>query len=330
MFKRFVYFLLLLVIFFTFTLTSCRKDKDAKPAIEAGERENTIDHTTAEANFDNAIDMSNDATTVWQNDLARTNGEEEINQRAFGCAQVVNIERGIDPATNRPFRRFTLDFGNGSNPVPCLDGRTRRGKIIVYILLPANYNNPLRIPLHLISGAEKTVTFDEYFVDNVKVEGRIKVSNITNGQPVINLNTGQITGVNGNLKYLRKVENGKLIFPDNTTFQWQAEKTIEWLEGWNSIVNLQNPFNDRFSVYGSYQGTNRRQAAFNATVSQNNPLIIFTGCIPRVHKPISGVVNLTIARANQPPRNMIIDYGNGTCDNTFTVTVNGQTVVINP
>ncbi len=72
------------------------------------------------------------------------------------------------------------------------------------------------------------------------------------------------------------------------------------------------------SIYGSSNGKNREGKTFTTTIAQSTPIIKKRTC-----KWItSGVLELT----PEGFKTRTVDFGNGTCDNDATYTVNGQTV----
>jgi len=76
---------------------------------------------------------------------------------------------------------------------------------------------------------------------------------------------------------------------------------------------------DVYSVTGSANGTNRKGQEYTTTIDK--PLVKSATCLKYY---TSGSVNIT----NSKGRTMVLDYGNGACDNTATVTVNGRTKTI--
>ena len=206
---------------------------------------------------------------------------------------------GIDERTTR-FRNcgtFTIDsdaktvlidFGTATT---CNDGRTRSGKIRI------TYTGR-----YMDAGSVITATPEEYFVNNVKVEGTKIITNITqDGQPTT---------------HTVVVNNGKLTFSDNTTFNWQTNRVRVWQEGQGDL----NPFNDVFQITGTASGVNRRGRNFTAEIT--TPLIVRTQCwLQGIRKPVSGAYVVTAENAQRT-----VDFGDGTCNRTITVTnANGRT-----
>jgi hypothetical protein len=99
--------------------------------------------------------------------------------------------------------------------------------------------------------------------------------------------------------------------------------THSWTANWafNRTAGYGTPqvSDDAYSVTGSANGTNRRNVGYNTTIQ--TPLVKSASCFKYF---TSGVMSIT----NTNSKTMLLDYGNGTCDNTATVTVNGRTKTI--
>ncbi len=185
-------------------------------------------------------------------------------------------------------RTITVDFGT----VNCTanNGRMRRGRILV------SYTGRYRD-----EGTVITITPDNYYVNDNHVQGTKTVTNLGENS-------------DGHLQF-SVVVNGSLTAGDGSwTATHQANRTRTWIEG----EGTQTIFDDVYLITGGGSGVNRNGNAY--TVSITNALRVQVGC-PHI---TAGTVEVT--PENKPVRT--IDYGNGSCDGTFTVTVNGQTFTI--
>ena len=74
---------------------------------------------------------------------------------------------------------------------------------------------------------------------------------------------------------------------------------------------------------GKYEGTNRKGKTYTA---QTTKVLKFKGeCwLQGFFKPSSGTIEL-----KSENKTAILDFGDGACDNIFTITVNGHTKEIN-
>lgn len=180
---------------------------------------------------------------------------------------------------------ITIDFG----PVNCLcnDGKNRRGKILV------EHSGPYWA-VHTVI----TTTFDNYFVNDHQLLGTKIVTNL---------------GLNSNNNPTWTVQvNGQVIKPDGGVITWVGNRMREWVEGHST------PFiwwNDVYHITGSHNVVAANGNTLSATITE--ALEIALNC----YWIKSGVVELQHSLLPL----MIFDYGNGTCDDQATVTINGVT-----
>ncbi|MGE0021256.1 MAG: hypothetical protein AB7S72_16400 [Draconibacterium sp.] len=168
-------------------------------------------------------------------------------------------------------------------------GNTRRGKI--NISLSDYWRN---------EGSFRQITFEDYYFNDNKLEGTKTVAN--NGE-----------NENGNLTFTKKVVNGKLTNTDGTFISWECEKLSEMIAGQETLLYA----DDVWSVTGSGNGVNIDGNTYSFKIV--NPLIYQNGCF----YPVSGSVEITTGTSVQ-----VIDYGDGTCDNSATSIVDGVSTVI--
>lgn len=173
-------------------------------------------------------------------------------------------------------------------PVNCLcnDGRNRRGKIIIH------YTGRYRDPGHI-----HTFGFDQYFVNDNQVIGTKTVQNM---------------GLNpASQSYFTVNVNGAVIKAGTSdTITWISNRTRTWTQGENTPIRL----DDVYEITGSGSLTNVQGTR---TVSITQALVKAVNC------KWMQAGELTITPQGKPAR--IINYGNGTCDNQATLTVNGNT-----
>jgi hypothetical protein len=149
------------------------------------------------------------------------------------------------------------------------------------------------------SGAIRTVTFDNYSINGIGISGSRVTTNIgTNGsgQPV----------------FARVVD---VFFTyDNGTFHRNFNSEITWLEGYNTEECGDNDW----KVTGT--GTNTRADGTIVSRTITSPLYYFHTC----DYIAQGVVSVLA-----PSGAFTVNYGNGTCDDSATVTgPNGNTISI--
>jgi len=164
------------------------------------------------------------------------------------------------------------------------DGITRKGKI--NITLSDSVHHP---------GATAVMIFDNYYVLGFKVEGTITWTN---------------TSTPNGISWTRQITNGRVIEPLGG-YYWTHEgtKNVTQTAGANTPLNL---LDDVYSVTGSHTVTN--PAGKTRTVTILEALEKKTTC----HHVSKG--KMKIQGSNHFA---ILDYGDGTCDNIATITIDG-------
>jgi hypothetical protein len=174
----------------------------------------------------------------------------------------------------------------------CLDGRQRRGTIMVTYTKP-HYRDSLDVI---------TITFpgNTYFVDNYQIMGTKTITNLgrISGNPTYNV-----------------VVSGTIVKPSSGgSFSWNANRTRTQTAGQNT------PFiwnDDIYSFTGSASGNSSDGNHYTAQIIQ--PVIMNMSC-PHPRWFTQGILNFT--PDSKPTR--VIDFGTGACDNLITVTINGH------
>ncbi len=184
---------------------------------------------------------------------------------------------------------ITVDFGDTN--CLCHDGKFRRGKILV------EHTGP-----YWAVGTVITHTFDNYFVNEHQLLGTKIVTN-------------QGLNSNNNLTWTVHVD-GQVIKPNNGgTITWIADRMREWAHGHNT------PFiwwDDVYLITGSHNVVSSNGNTLSVTITR--ALEIALNC----YWIKSGTVEM---QHNEWPL-IILDYGNGNCDDIATVTINGNTHTI--
>jgi hypothetical protein len=187
---------------------------------------------------------------------------------------------------DRENKRITIDFGEEG----CRDwkGRIRTGIINI------DYTDHRLIP-----GAVHIITFDNFTIDGVAVAGSRTITNTAET-------------LDDFLSYSIEV-NMSLTWPeDGTTYTrigtWYRER-----------IRTPNPINDQIIVTGGVSGINRRGLEYSVEITKD--IVWKRGCLlsARVFVPVEGIKVKTVGDDFV----LIIDFGDGTCDNLATVTKNG-------
>jgi hypothetical protein len=285
----------LLIVFALFVLVSCQKehsqtgtDQEELTMAQASSESDAEAEGTYKSLFDDVMG-ANDEVGVAGTGIfyGRTDTLTPV-PRCF----TVTIEH--PNGTGFPVR-ITVDFGTTGCPGP--DGHVRRGKVIT------EYTARLIVP-----GAVATTVFDGYYIDDIKVEGTHKITNIST--------------TNLPRKFKVEVIDGKLTKPNGNYIKWNSTKTITQIDGLLTV----NPLDDVFKIEGSSHGQVLRGnllVGWESAITE--PLIKRFTC-RWIVRGVIRTVRLNATTNN--PWVAILNFGNGDCDNHAVLTINGRTIQI--
>ncbi len=186
-------------------------------------------------------------------------------------------------------RIITVNFG-AANCI-CADGRSRRGKIIITIS-GGRYFDP---------GASKSIAFDGFYVNETHVEGSRTITN-----KGLNAAQNPYWEIAADLTFTKA---------DGTKHTWKSARTREMIKGYNTLSSAAD---DEYSITGSADGTASNGNVYHAEIK--TALVKAVAC----RWIQSGTVEISITGK----LTRTIDFGNGTCDDQATVTINGQSKII--
>lgn len=297
--------------------SSCRKKENPKPE-EDKEIETASDNNVSE-NADNDITAIGFQLSENSGTLTTFRASGELEKPFLLAAACASITPGYTVVgTNTFVNTYTVDFGTAG--CTGADGRVRKGKLFFDFSESTNNAKYYRNP-----GFKMKITSQSYMVDGFAVQINQKhVTNITLPIP-----PGPNPGINLKWKIVADI---KVTKPDNKIITWNCDRTKELINTDDPLCyNGQNvPINwtkAKIKLNGNASGTNSRGEQFTATASE---LVRDFNCTPNASQPhrhpfISGKIVYTPGDRSA----RTIDYGNGSCDLSITVTVNGQTFVTN-
>jgi hypothetical protein len=275
--SRFIFSTLTVLSVSAVLFTGCRRDEEDTDTNAAA------DNAFAESCYSDVTNIADEAGR--SGSLSNYRGGPTEGLLSTCATLTFDTLNGADQDT------ITIDFGSAN--CTCNDGRSRRGKIMVY------YTGQYRD-----SASTHTITFDNYFVNDNQVMGSKTVTNLGHNAA-------------GHLVYDIDV-NGTIILANNGgTITWVSQRQREWITGENSMIWS----DDMYSVTGTASGTSA--AGENFTVNITSPLIrnMAIGC--RRHF-VQGIVQIT--PGSRPMRT--VDFGTGACDDIATVTIGNNTYTI--
>ncbi|HND96382.1 MAG TPA: hypothetical protein PLH49_11505 [Chitinophagaceae bacterium] len=212
----------------------------------------------------------------------------ELRQRIGDCATIT-----VTPNDSTYPKTVTIDFGDS-----CVgnDGKVRKGKMVLH------FTAPVRHP-----GSVVTLTFVNYYVNNIHIEGTKIFRNLSEPPALI--------------KWSIETLNGKVTFPNGRGYMYDGIKTVKQIAGMNTNTVLDDVF----------QITGNSKTVFNNGLTIK--LRVLDPIIKKVVCPWRSEGTLGIQINN---RELKLDYGfpnNGNCDNKALLTWNNgnnQRVIILP
>ncbi|MFM2156904.1 MAG: hypothetical protein RL516_1653 [Bacteroidota bacterium] len=263
------------------TFTACKKETP-KP-VGDNDTSTAVENAMADAAFN---DVANIADEAYTGTVSSYKGS--IPPLFLSNCASVSFDTAVSP------KKFTIDFGTTN--CLCNDVNYRRGKIIVA------YQGFYRD-----SGSTHTITFDNYYVNDNRIDGSKTVTNKGRN------NNGHLSydiAVNGTITW------DTAYFGSASTSSYTANRTREWSEGESTLAWT----DDVYLISGTQSGVTRTGASY--TASTVYPLKKEIG--------YRHITDGTLAFTPQGKFTRYINYGypNGDWDNLAQVTINGYTYII--
>lgn len=145
------------------------------------------------------------------------------------------------------------------------------------------------------AGASETIKYEDFYIDSMKVELNATLKNL-----------GQNSSGNWVMEKIYK----QTITKGNDVCVRENNESAEWISGFGTTSRS----DDKYYLTGSGKVT-LNDTTYTKTIT--TPLLFDGSCEYRI---TSGIVQLT-----KNSSSATIDYGDGTCDNKATVTIDGNT-----
>ncbi|CAN5194145.1 hypothetical protein BH09BAC1_BH09BAC1_22840 [soil metagenome] len=272
--------LLLVLLAFALSFTACEKPKKVDYELLASDANisesinsdayRIVDQESRSGGFSDNVGKTSSETISWVSSVDT-------------CAMVtLNTNGGSFPMT------LTIDFGTG-----CTDSYniTRKGKVIGVFS-----------GFYTVAGSRIDVSFNNYYVNNHKVEGNKTITN-------------QGRNAQQKLAYQVVDANGRITKPDGGIITWESTRTHVWDSGESTLLWI---YDDVYAITGTASGE----------ISDGTPYGIRT--ITPVKKMVicpylsEGSITYSVDGDDIAT----VDYGNGACDATANLTYDGKTYVI--
>lgn len=180
----------------------------------------------------------------------------------------------------------TVVVNYGETNFLCQDGRNRRGVL--------NFETT---GWHHVEGSVITLTFDNYFQNDYKVEGTQVITNLGRNE-------------DNNMSYSVEITDGVVTSPDEKVINYEESTIREWIEGEDTPFD---PCDDIWLVEGNQNGVSSDEIAYSLEVIQKLRVQVCCNWITQ------GLLNVDI----EGLPTLSIDYGNGECNSTAVVTILG-------
>lgn len=204
----------------------------------------------------------------------------------------------FDPSKNVYPHTRTVDFGSGCTG---LDGITRMGKRITEVYA----NEMTAAPGTLIS----ETTFENYSVDGIGITGTVVVyidsSSTEDTLMLKSVANRTLTSSDGDVKTI------------NGTTYWKR------IAGSNTVIRHDDVYQITGSNYGAETLDGATQITWTSMIDINNPVIKPVSCQHRTQGAID--VQLQIVTGGTSNFTEHLDYGDGSCDDAATLSINGGT-----
>jgi hypothetical protein len=277
--KRFLG-LMLIALTIVFLTPSCSKEDEG--SISETDLALAQDEAYADALYEEIDNMvvseitALDASGYLSADLKSTTEEEP-------CYTVT-----VDHPDSTHFPKVvTIDYGEGCTIVFRDDTITRKGQIILTVT-----------DRWFMPGAENIVTFNNFYLNDVKIEGTRTITNLGLNEE-LHLEMGIV------------LEGGKITFNDTTWMTRDANHVREWIRHYS-------PQNDTVLITGSANGTNVLGQQYSRVITE--PLVL-VHC--QEYKWRWVIVDGSVEVTNSETGVTTIDYSADGCDGTVMINKNG-------
>jgi len=261
------------------SILSCNKSQITSPSMQS------IDSKTEYMNATNGVD--NFDSTMNEDFNLILAGDDALPESGSKCYTITfSPSRTVYPHTK------TIDYGTGCTGAA---GVTKRGKIIITYYTPKMEGQ----------GKYSEITYQNYYVNNIHVEGSIKVNKSIN-------NLNQIV--------FKHIVHKTITTPDGDVKDWNSNLDWTLIQGGNTKIIS----DDVYQITGHSEGKETlgdvKAINWQADVDKNNPVIKLQACKRKVQGGM--IVKIKIKACKD--LNEYLDYGDGSCDNRATLTINGS------
>jgi hypothetical protein len=276
----------LIAVAFIFLLIGCQEDLIPKKLSASDQSELAArDNTAMVIALQEALDVT--AGAMEDKGVAEGRVKQGGSHDNYGCAPSVNLTLNVDRNHPDSIIYSGSIIINYGDGSSCSSTSKRTGKIT------DEFKITIRTKTKISFISTEKITFDNYIQENSSYDGVINVAS-ANGKKTTVSSSGFTVGYN-----------------DGTTASWNGSLQFAYEDVLKRKGELR--------ITGNISGTSRQAMSFTATITSD--LVFKGGCLGLTKQiPVSGKVSLTTNGSNS-----IVDYGDGTCDKNYNVTVDGET-----
>jgi len=256
------------------SFSSCQKDSTLNDQVSVDLAD---DDAVAEAVFEDVFNTADNASIILDNLSKSGDSKSAIVTDSCPTITVTHPSTGIWP------KIVKVDYGTGCAG---LNDNIRKGQIMIEVTGP-----------RLTVGSKRTVTFVNYFFNDIKVEGTKVLENK-------GYNNSQ------NLLVSVKLTGGKMTLPDGKTIERAFDHQREWTAG----LLTRNIWDDECLITGTATGKNINGVAYTNTIM--SALHWKRAC----RFIVAGIVKME--RTGKEP--VELNYGTGECDAKAVVSRGGE------
>jgi hypothetical protein len=267
-------FFLMIAALMVLSITSCQKDSTL---VDQTSVDLADDEAVTDAVFEDVFNTADNATIILDQMVKSGDSKSVVVSDSCPVITVSHPVTGVWPKV------VTVDFGTGCEG---LNDNIRKGKIMIEVTGPRSE-----------VGSKRTVTFVDYYFNDIKVEGTKVLENMgfnSSQNPLISI---ILTG-------------GKLTLPDGKTIERAFQHQREWTAGFLT----RNIWDDECLITGTASGKNINGVAYTNTIT--TALQWKRAC----NFLVAGVIKMERA-GNEPVE---LNYGSGDCDAKAVVSRGGE------
>ncbi len=272
-------------------LGSCNKTSDT--ALSTEDTQNVNSESVADTQVSETSDMSNAVVGSVTNS---TYGTARVDALVDLTGRVADGRLAGATITLQTNSTSTKDAPSGTITIDfksgvTTNGVTRKGQIII------TYSGKKGV-----AGSTRTLTYNNYSRNGIMFDNAMMFTH---------------TNLVDSTVFHHQLTGGKLTFPDNTTISRTADYDVTL-----DYVNKTLTLSAHNVAAHSATGTTRKGKDYTMDITK--PIVYKSSCAAsNIFLAASGTKTITAGLVSYT-----IDYGDGTCDNTITITVGGKTITI--